>query len=110
MELGGRLAKIRKDKGFKQKDLADKLNVSQQVVSNIERNTTTPDIDFLVGVADLYCMSIDELVGRRVVTKEENGVEQMIMGIIEKLDDTGKELSLSLVNQVAQHQENNNGK
>ncbi|MBD5476830.1 MAG: helix-turn-helix transcriptional regulator [Lachnospiraceae bacterium] len=110
MELGGRLAKIRKEKGYKQKDLADKLNVSQQVISNIERNATTPDIDFLMGAADLYCMSLDELIGRYVVPKEENGVEHMIMGIIEKLDDTGKELSLSLVNQVAQHQGNNNGK
>ncbi len=110
MELGERLAKIRKEKGYKQKDLADRLNVSQQVVSNIERNATTPDIDFLMGAADLYCMSIDELIGRRVISKEENGVEQMIMGIIEKLDDPGKELSFNLVSQVAQHQENKNGK
>lgn len=32
------------------------------------------------------------------------------MNIIEKLDDTGKELSLSLIKQVAQHQENNEAK
>lgn len=110
MELGERLAKVRKEKGFKQKDLADKLNVSQQVISNIERNATAPDIDFLMGVADLYCMSLDELIERQVVPKDGNGVEQRIMSIIKKLDDTGKELSLSLVNQVAQHQGNNDAK
>lgn len=110
MELGERLAKVRKEKGYKQKDIADLLNVSQQVISNIERNATAPDIDFLTGVADLYCMSIDELIERQVVPKQGNGVEQRIMSIIEKLDDTGKELSLSLVNQVAQHQGNNDAK
>lgn len=110
MELGERLAKVRKEKGFKQKDLADKLNVSQQVISNIERNATAPDIDFLMSVADLYCMSLDELIERQVVPKDGNGVEQRIMSIIKKLDDTGKELSLSLVNQVAQHQGNNDAK
>lgn len=110
MELGERLAKIRKEKGYRQRDLADKLNMSQQVISNIERNTTAPDIDFLMGVADLYGMTLDELIGRRVTPKEGNGLEQRIMSILEKLDDTGKELSLNLVNQVAQHQENNNGK
>jgi len=61
MELGERLAKVRKEKGFKQKDLAERLNMSQQVISNIERNTTAPDIEFLSGVADLYGMSLDEL-------------------------------------------------
>ena len=54
MELGERLAKVRKEKGFKQKDLAERLNMSQQVISNIERNATAPDIEFLSGVADLY--------------------------------------------------------
>ena len=61
MELGERLAKVRKEKGFKQKDLAERLNMSQQVISNIERNATAPDIEFLSGVADLYGMSLDEL-------------------------------------------------
>lgn len=107
MEIGERLAKVRKEKGYKQKDIADMLNVSQQVISNIERNATSPDIDFLRGLADLYGMSIDELIERQVIPKEGNGIEQRIISIIEKMDDTGKELSLSLVNQVAQHRGNN---
>ena len=110
MEIGKRLAKIRKEKGYKQKDLADKLNVSQQVISNIERDATSPDLDFLRGVADLYCMSIDELIEREVVPRDGNNVEDRIMHIVKQLDETGKELSLSLVNQVAQHQGNNNEK
>jgi transcriptional regulator with XRE-family HTH domain len=109
MELGERLAKVRKAKGYKQKELADLLHVSQQVISNIERNATTPDINFLKGAADIYGMSIDELIGHQIVPKE-GGVEQKIIQIIEKMDDTGKELSLSLVNQVAQHQGTNDAK
>ena len=104
MEIGERLAKVRKEQGNKQKDIADKLNVSQQVISNIERNASSPDINVLRGLADLYGMSLDELIARQVTPREENGIEQKIMNIIEKLDDTGKELSLSLVDQVAQHQ------
>ncbi len=110
MQIGERLAKIRKERGFTQKDLADKLSVSQQVISNIERNASMPDIDFLEGVADLYEISLDELIGRKVVPKDGNTLEQQIMSIIEQMDDTGKELSLGLVNQVAQHQGNSNAK
>ena len=65
MELGERLAKVRKEKGFKQKDLAERLNMSQQVISNIERNTTAPDIEFLSGVADLYRKAGCSTTGRR---------------------------------------------
>lgn len=110
MQIGERLAKIRKERGLTQKELADKLNMSQQVISNIERNASMPDINFLEGVADLYEISLDELIGRRVVQKEGNNLEHQIMSIIEQMDDTGKELSLGLVNQVAQHQGNNNAK
>ncbi len=110
MQIGERLAKIRKERGFTQKDLADKLNVSQQVISNIERNASMPDINFLEGVADLYEITIDELIGRKVLPKDANKLDQQIMSIIEQMDDTGKELSLGLVNQVAQHQGSNNAK
>ncbi|WP_456080003.1 helix-turn-helix domain-containing protein [Mogibacterium sp.] len=110
MELGERLAKIRKEKGYTQNNLANKLNVSQQVISNIERNASTPDIDFLLHLADLYRMSLDALVERHVITENNDAVEERLMDIIKRLDDTGKELSLSLVNQVAEYQGVKNGK
>ena len=108
MELGERLAKVRKQKGYKQKDIAQLLNVSQQVISNIERNTTTADVDFLIQIADLYEMSIDELLQREVVKNGNKGIAQRIVETINKMDETGKELSLSLIDQVAQHQRKDN--
>ena len=53
MTLGERLAKIRKENNYRQKDLSVILNVSQQVISNIERNRTAPDIELLKAVADV---------------------------------------------------------
>lgn len=46
-KIGKRLAELRKKNHYKQTELAEKLNVSQQVVSNIERDLTAPDIEFL---------------------------------------------------------------
>lgn len=110
MQVGERLASLRKKNRYTQKQLAEKLNISQQVVSNIERNTSAPDIDFLKGVADIYKISIDELIGRTVLTSTTTTVEQQIMSIIGQMDDTGKELSLDLVNQVAKRQGGKNEK
>ena len=45
--IGKRLAEIRKSKKLKQTELAEMLNVSQQVISNIERGVTAPDIEQL---------------------------------------------------------------
>lgn len=104
MKLGERLAKIRNEKEYKQKDIARALDVSQQVISNIERGETSPDIDLLKRLADLYEMSLDELVGRHFNVDNENSIEQRIMNIISTLDDAGKELSYDLLDKVAQHQ------
>ena len=102
-ELGRHLAEIRKKHNLKQADLAKSLQVSQQVISNIERGLSTPDIDFLKGAADLYNMSLDQLVGRDFQNDDSDDVEHKIISCVKQMDEKGKELSWGLVSQVAQH-------
>ena len=66
IEIADRLVKLRKKYGYTQKELADRLHLSQQIVSNIEREITTADINFLRGLADLYEISLDELCNNKV--------------------------------------------
>ena len=108
-ELGRHLAELRKEHHYKQKDLAKLLNVSQQVVSNIERGFSAPDIGLLKKMADLYGISLDHLVNRDFYDQGTSDIEQKIIGYIKQMDDKGKELSLGLVSQVAQHQGSSNG-
>ena len=109
MEIGRRLSELRKKNGYTQKQLADALNLSQQIVSNIERNTTAPDVEFLHGAADLYKISLDELVGRKTLITEENSYEQRILNVVETMDNAKKELSLRLLNEVAQQRGDKDG-
>ena len=94
--VGKRLAEIRKSNKIKQIELAEMLNVSQQVISNIERGVTTPDIEQLKKIADIYNISLDQLVGREFFGDGTDGVEQKIISYIKQMDDEGKELSLGL--------------
>lgn len=110
MQIGNRLSELRKKYGYTQKQLAEALSLSQQVISNIERNTTAPDVEFLQGAADLYKISLDELIGRKTVFPRDSSYEQQILNVVEKMDDTKKELSLRLVNEVAQHRGEKDGK
>lgn len=107
--IGKRLAEIRKSKKFKQTELAEMLNVSQQVISNIERGVTAPDIEQLKKFADIYNISLDQLVGREFLGDDADDVERKIISYIKRMDDEGKELSLGLLSQVAQHRGSNDG-
>ncbi len=109
MGIGRRLSELRKKNGYTQKQLADALNLSQQIVSNIERNTTAPDVEFLHGAADLYKISLDELIGRNTLITEENSYERRILNVVEMMDDTKKELSLRLLNEVAHQRGDKDG-
>lgn len=107
--IGKRLAEIRKSKKLKQMELAEMLNVSQQVISNIERGVTAPDIEQLKKIADIYNISLDQLVGREFFYDNADNVERKIISYIKQMDDEGKVLSLGLLSQVVQHRGSNDG-
>jgi transcriptional regulator with XRE-family HTH domain len=101
MEIGFRLSGLRRKNGCTQKQLADVLNWSQQNINNIGRDTTAPNMKFLYGAADLYKISLDELIGMKTLITEESGYEQQILNVVETSDDVKKELSLCLLKEAA---------
>ena len=60
--LGKRIAMLRRQRGLKQEDLANALNVSPQAVSKWENDQTCPDISLLPRLAQLLGVSVDELL------------------------------------------------
>ena len=76
--FGQRFVKLRKEKGFTQEDIASKINISAQAVSKWENDISLPDIAILGDLADIFNLSIDELLGRNLEQK------------VELLDENGK--------------------
>ena len=109
MQLGDRLSELRKTHGYTQKQLAELVNCSQQVISNIERNESSADIEFLQKLADLYKISLDDVVGRKNIYPQNESYEEMILNVVETMDEKKKELSLKLISDVAQHGNEKNG-
>ncbi len=62
--MGEIIAKLRKDAGFTQEQLANMIGVSAQTVSKWETGTTMPDIMLLPIIADVFNTDIDSLFGR----------------------------------------------
>lgn len=60
--LGSFIATLRKERNFTQKDLAEKLNVSDKAVSRWERDESAPDITLLPTIAEVFGVTCDELL------------------------------------------------
>ena len=63
MELGKNINALRKEKGFSQEKLAEKVNVTRQTISNWELGETSPNPEQLILLSIALDKSIDELVG-----------------------------------------------
>ena len=62
VEIAQRLAERRKQAGLSQEALAARLGVSRQAVSKWERSESSPDTDNLIALAQLYGLSLDDLL------------------------------------------------
>ncbi len=60
--VGKNIAKLRKENKLTQEELAEKLYVTRQAVSNWETGKTEPDIETLQKIADEFNVSIEEII------------------------------------------------
>ncbi|MBE6815703.1 MAG: helix-turn-helix transcriptional regulator, partial [Ruminococcaceae bacterium] len=69
--MGAFLAALRKANGYTQQEVADKLNVSNKTVSKWECDDGCPEIMMLPVIAELYSVTVDEILKGERITKTE---------------------------------------
>src|ERR1700748_2643426 len=62
-ELGTRIAQLRKEAGVTQQAVADALEIAQQTYANYEVARARPAVSMLPTLAQLFGISVDELLG-----------------------------------------------
>lgn len=62
MTLGEKIQKLRKQNGLSQETLAEKVTVTRQTISKWELNQSTPDLDFIAQLSNIFCVSSDYLI------------------------------------------------
>src|SRR5882762_7804063 len=62
-ELGARIAQLRKEAGLSQQAVADVLEIAQQTYANYEVARARPAVSMLPTLAQLFGISVDELLG-----------------------------------------------
>ena len=79
--LGRMISSLRKEKGMTQLELAEKMGVTDKAVSKWERDLSFPDINSIPKLAEVFEVSIDELMQVKSETKDnitKNKVEEIV--------------------------------
>ena len=93
MELGKQIKRNRQEAQLSQEELADRVYVSRQTISNWENDKSYPDVNSLVLLSEIFQISLDNLIKgdievmKDVIQKEE----------IEKMNRYGKIYTIMLI-------------
>lgn len=62
MSLGDKIAELRRQRGWSQENLAERLGVTRQSVSKWESGASVPDLDKIIGLSELFGVTTDYLI------------------------------------------------
>jgi transcriptional regulator with XRE-family HTH domain len=85
-ELGARIAQLRKDAGLSQQAVADALELAQQTYANYEVARARPPVSMLPVLAELFGVSVDELLGLHKNGAGKRGPTPLLQKQIERLN------------------------
>lgn len=72
MNFGDKLKQIRANQGLSQEQLAEKIGVSRQAITKWETNRGLPDVENMIILAEIFKVTLDELVLQRTIEEEAN--------------------------------------
>ena len=79
------LARLRRECGMTQAELASRLGISKSAVSMYERGNREPELDLLEAMADLFGVSVNAMLGRP--DPELVNADPELTGYLEQLRD-----------------------
>ena len=96
MELGSRIKELRKAQNINQDELAEKLFVSRQTISNWENDKSYPDIQSVLLLSEIFGVSVDQLL-KGDVEKMERIITEQTQADINKMNTYAIEMLISII-------------
>lgn len=75
--FGAMIAAMRKEQGMTQLELAEKMGVTDKAVSKWERDLSFPDVDSIPRLAEIFDVTVDELMQVKSDSKENGKVKRI---------------------------------
>lgn len=64
MSINEKLKELRKEMGYTQKEISEKLEISERQYINLEKGKSIPSLETIIKIADIYKISIDYITER----------------------------------------------
>ena len=118
MEIGNQIQKYRAEQGYSQDELAEKIFVTRQTVSNWENQHTYPDLHSLLLLGEVFGISLDQLVKgdldemKREINKERrhreaekrrHGADDLYGAAVALTDSVGKVAGMGRFGDLRNH-------
>ena len=100
MEIGNKILELRKKNNLSQEELAEKVGVARQTISKWELGETAPDIKQAKHLANIFNVSVDELVdanSESIIMKKVSNTERLAGIVIKMLKVFGIVLAVFVV-------------
>ena len=97
MAIGEKIQKLRKQRGLSQEALAEKVTVTRQTISKWELGQSTPDLDFIAQLSDIFNVSSDYLIKDEMTEPDELPYKKRSY----RLSERGKRIVLVIVSASA---------
>lgn len=103
LKISETIKKLRSEKGYTQKDIAQKLDISYQQYQKWERGVRVPKRDSLENLANVFDVSVSYLLGETNIKSFNE-----LYDVVEKLNETHQEETLNFAKEklIEQEQEN----
>ena len=84
MNIADRIQDLRKQKGYSQEQLAEKVGVSRQAVSKWESGQSAPDLEKIIAMSDLFEVTTDYLLKgtEPVAAPNEKNIKTLYQGFV----------------------------
>lgn len=109
---GKQLARLRKDAGYTQQELADEIGATRRMIAYYEAESDHPPTNLLVELARALKVTTDELLGLKAATaakstKAKQPDSRLLRRLqqIEKLDATKKRQIMQVIDTFIEHEQ-----
>lgn len=99
VKIGKFIQEIRKEQSLTQRELAEKLNISDKTISKWETGNGLPDVSLMLPLCELLHISVNELLSGKKLDEKQyfEKAEENIMDLLKERADAKKKIILSLL-------------
>jgi transcriptional regulator with XRE-family HTH domain len=102
LNIGSKIALLRKEKGWSQGELAAQISASREIIGKYERNENSPSLEMALKMAKAFEITVDLLIGEGEHSSDDQETIDRIKNI-QKMDSNTKSVLFNVIDTYMQN-------